>query len=72
MYLVLRCFNCGQVQVQECRKDLIDFAFKCKYCKCSKKLIQKGKYAVTIYFKTAHPQEASRYCIKIKEELNKN
>lgn len=66
MFLVLRCPECGQIQVQECRKKVIDMVFKCKYCRLSRKVVKKDMYAVNILFRTAHPQEASKVAIQLK------
>jgi len=74
-FLVVRCFSCGKVQVQEKRRQITDMTFACKYCRKTRVYHSKrtGLLNIVIYDNFINPKDATISCQKYQRlrSLNK-
>ena len=78
-YFIFKCPNCGNIQVQCIKTELIGKTFKCFRCNKSRKIKSANKYwlGLIIAGEAEHPSEAAKICAEIKmregekNELNK-
>lgn len=72
-FLIVKCFNCGQVQTQEKRSKIINLTFKCHYCNKSRVFHNKrtGRLNIIIYDDYVSPVDASLACTKYKALIQK-